>query len=136
MIRKTFFLNNHTQNVVEKLVPYLLPYFKWDLLLLFCCLSHQEKLYMIHLLQKFFYDIWITAFHWCFQPNLISGKKWLKKLFYNFIYSIINHDLSPFECSTPSSSLSLVDTKLIPIVDWIFHVSDFLKSFMIPLSML
>ena len=40
--------------------------------------------------------------------------------------------LSIFECVTWSSSLSsLEEVKLIFIVCWIFHVSDFLRSFMI-----
>ena len=34
----------------------------------------------------------ITIFHWCFQPNLISRKKWLKKSLYNFICFINNYD--------------------------------------------
>ena len=36
----------------------------------------------------------IGIFDWCFQPNLISRKKWLKKFLYNFIFFIINHDIS------------------------------------------
>ena len=34
----------------------------------------------------------ITNFQWCLEPNLISAKKLIKKLFDNFIYFIINHD--------------------------------------------
>ena len=33
--------------------------------------------------------------------------------------------LSPFECITHSSSLSLEEIKLIAIVNWIFYLSDF-----------
>ena len=40
--------------------------------------------------------------------------------------------LSLFECLSCSSSLSsLEEIKLIVIANWIFHVSDFLRSFMI-----
>ena len=42
---------------------------------------------------------------------------------------IIISMLSPFECMTHSSSLSLDDIKLIVIVYWIFHISDFLRPF-------
>ena len=38
--------------------------------------------------------------------------------------------LSLFECITHSSSLSLEEIKLIAIFNWIFHVSDFLRLFM------
>ena len=39
--------------------------------------------------------------------------------------------LSLFECITRFLSLALKETKLIDIVNWIFHVSKFLRSFMI-----
>ena len=39
--------------------------------------------------------------------------------------------LPVFECITSSSSVSLEDIKLIAIVNWIFHASDFLRSVMI-----
>ena len=40
--------------------------------------------------------------------------------------------LSNFECITRSSALSsLGEIKSIAIVNWIFHVSDFLRLFMI-----
>ena len=42
---------------------------------------------------------------------------------------------SLFECITRSSSLSsLEETKIIAIVNWIFHVSDCLRSFTMPLK--
>ena len=44
---------------------------------------------------------------------------------------IIISTLSLFECITPSSSLSLKDTRLIAILLWVFHVSTFLRSLMI-----
>ena len=37
--------------------------------------------------------------------------------------------LSLFECITCSSSLSMEEVKLFAIVNWIFHVSDFLRLF-------
>ena len=41
--------------------------------------------------------------------------------------------LPPFECITHSSSLSsLEEIRLIAIVNWIFHVSDFSRLFMMP----
>ena len=75
----------------------------------------------------------ITIFHWNFQPNLIPWKKWFKKFFYNFICLIINHDFDVviFWIITRSSSLSLKERKLIAIINWIFHASDFLRFFMI-----
>ena len=42
--------------------------------------------------------------------------------------------LSIFECITRSSSLSMKKLKLIAIVNWIFHVSDFLRVFMMLLK--
>ena len=38
--------------------------------------------------------------------------------------------LSLFECNTCCSSLSLEKIKLIATADWVFHVLDFLKLFM------
>ena len=35
-----------------------------------------------------------------------------------------------FECIAHSSSVSLKNIKLIAIVNWIFHASDFLRLFM------
>ena len=46
---------------------------------------------------------------------------------------IMNSMLSLFECITHSSSLSLEVIKLTAIVNWIFYVSDSLKSFKISL---
>ena len=43
----------------------------------------------------------------------------------------MNYILSLFECIMRSSSLYLEEIKLIAIVSWIFHVSNFLRSFMI-----
>ena len=38
--------------------------------------------------------------------------------------------LSLFECIAGSSSLSMEEIKLFAIVNWIFHVSEFLRLFM------
>ena len=38
--------------------------------------------------------------------------------------------LSLFECITCSSSLSMEETKLFAIVNWIFHASDFFRLIM------
>ena len=73
----------------------------------------------------------ITALHWCFKSNLIPRKKWLKKLFWNFICMVINHDFFVIILwITHSLSLSLEELKLIAVVNWILHVSGFLKSFL------
>ena len=66
----------------------------------------------------------ITAFNWCFLSNLIFKKKWLKALFYNFIFLLlfISSILSLLTYITNSSLLSLEDIKLISIVNWIFQI--------------
>ena len=45
---------------------------------------------------------------------------------------IVNHNfyINNFECITCSSSLSMEEIKLFAIVTWTFHVSGFLKLFM------
>ena len=64
---------------------------------------------------------------------MIPGKKWLKAFFYNFNCFIIKHNLYVilFECITIFSSLSLEDIKLVAMVNWIFHVWAFLRTFII-----
>ena len=42
--------------------------------------------------------------------------------------------LSLFECITRFSSLSMEEIKLFAIVNWIFHESDFLRLFMMPIK--
>ena len=42
--------------------------------------------------------------------------------------------LTFFEFITHSSSVSLEEIKLITIANWIFHVSDFLRSFIVSLK--
>ena len=64
---------------------------------------------------------------------MIPGKKWLKAFFYNFNCFIIKHNLYVilFECIRIFSSLSLEDIKLVAMVNWIFHVWAFLRTFII-----
>ena len=66
----------------------------------------------------------ITPFNWCFLSNLIFKKKWLKALFYNFIFLLlfISSILSLLTYITNSSLLSLEDIKLISIVNWILQI--------------
>ena len=117
-------------------------FYWWTLLVLFCFLTNQENLYMIDHDLDLFCDIFNTITNiiedkpttsHCLQIILISVFKWIKKFFYNFICYITNHDFCviPFECITCSSSLwSLEEIKLIVIVKCVFHVSDYLRSFM------
>ena len=111
--------------------------FSIDLLLLFCFLSNQEILYMIHLNLDLVYGICntkmntikykITRSHWCFQSNMISKKKWLKKLFHNFICVIINDEFCAIAVSMNYTLFIIFfrGRKLLAIVMWIFHVSVF-----------
>ena len=73
----------------------------------------------------------IATYHWCFQPSLISIKKWFKKLFNNFIWVIINHEFYVIIIRSISyfSIMSLEERKLIAIVNWIFHITDLLRLF-------
>ena len=69
----------------------------------------------------------INTFHSHFQPSLTSRKKCLKNLYYNFICSIMIHDF--YVITLWMHFKSLGETKLIAIVNWIFHVSDFSRFF-------
>ena len=75
----------------------------------------------------------VATFHWCFQPNLIPGKKLLEKFFYNLICVIINHDFYAitFWMHYTLFIITFRWHKANCFVNWIFDVSDFLKSFMI-----
>ena len=64
-------------------------------------LFNHDNLYIIHHILDLSYDIYNTINeqnqrenHYlpCFQPNLRSRKKRLKKFFWDFIWLIINHD--------------------------------------------
>ena len=68
----------------------------------------------------------ITASHWCCQPSLISIKDNFDIYLEFYVISLwILH------ITLNSSSLSLEERKLIAIFNWTFHVSDFLRSFMV-----
>ena len=118
------FLHDLTQLLHRIENIYYLLYW-WNLLLLFCFLSNQENLYMIHHDLNITEDK-LTTVLW-FQIILISIFKWIKKFFHNFIYFIINHDFHViiFEYITRSSSLFMEEIKLFAIVNWIIYVSGF-----------
>ena len=111
-------------------------------MLLFCFLSNQENLYIIHLVQNLFYVNYdIIHKHNQKIKSLplidVSNPIWyLERSNWKF-FSITSFALSlimilmllPFKCITLSSSLSLKEIKLIAIVNWIFHVLDFLGTF-------
>ena len=78
--------------------------------------------FVVQLMNTIKYEM--TTFYWPFQPNLISRKNWLKNLFYNFIFFIINHHFYFI-------ALQMQDMQLIAIIKWISPVSDFLRLFMI-----
>ena len=75
----------------------------------------------------------ITTSHWCFQTNLISLKKWFKSFFNNFIFVVINHEFYVVALSIYYALFIIVFIRnyLIALVNWIFHVSDFLRSVII-----
>ena len=114
-------------------------FYWWAWLLIFCFLSNQENLYIIHHNSDLFYDIYnITNEHnWRqthrFQIILISIFKWIKKLFSNFVCFIINHDLYVITFSMHYMLLIIIyrRSKVVAIVNWIFHMSDTLGLFMI-----
>ena len=116
--------------------------FSIDLLLLFCFLSNQEILYMIHLNLDLVYGICntkmntmkdkITRSHWCFQSNMISKTKWLKKLFYNFICVIVNDKFCAIAVSV-NYTLFIIFFRGNKITCYCyvnFPLSVFLRSFM------
>ena len=108
----------------------------------FCFLSNQENEH-IHNDLELFYDIYNTlSDHYWRQTHYLSLIlnhfaicylfmlfKWIKTFFHNFTASSLNiiSMLSLFEYITWSSSLSMEKINLFVIVNWIFHVSDFLR---------
>ena len=79
-------LHNLTQSLqLIESINYL--FYLWGLLLPF-------KLYFMAFViqQKITIKYEITTLHWRFQAKLITGKKLLKKFFYNFIGFIVNHN--------------------------------------------
>ena len=101
-------------------------------------------MYMVHLNSDLFYDIY-NKINEHNQTNLLSFIDSFNLFWYLFLSdsksssttssasSFIIISMSPvFECISYSSSLSsLEETKLIASINWIFYVSDFLRSFMI-----
>ena len=85
-------------------------------------------------LWHFIFDCVLT-FNWCFQPNMIPRKKRLKKSFYNFIFFIINRVFYVINFwkffIIHSSSLRLEEINWTVIVNWMLHVSNFFRSFMV-----
>ena len=78
----------------------------------------------------------ITFSHWRFQISLISWTKLLKhsnSLSTTSFASVkfVNFSLLLFECITCSFLASFENIKLIVIVNWISHVSEFWRSIII-----
>ena len=115
-----------------QLIESIYYHFYWWDLMFFWFLSNQGNIYMIcHIKNLFYYisktinglnQIWSQYLLLMFpiQPNLMFRKKRLKMFFWFAL--IIMSLLSLFECIT---LWSLEDIKLIAIVNWIFHASDF-----------
>ena len=64
---------------------------------------------------------------------LISVFKWIKESFYNFICFITNHEFHVITFWIHYMLFIIIifrEIKLIVIVNWIFHVPEFLRSFM------
>ena len=110
-----------------------------DLLLLFCCLSNQENLYMIHHgicygLCKTITKSKIKSLPFVNVSNPVwrlerSDWKNSAKALSALLWVMISM-LLLFKCITRSWSMPLEETKVSAIVNWIFHGSDFLRLFM------
>ena len=112
---------------------------------LFCFLSNKENLYMIYTSSDLFYDICNTINEQKQRQNhylsfidvsnsiwYLEKSVWKSSCINSLALSLIVISvLSLFECFTRSPSVSLEELKLIAIVKWIFHVSYFLRSFVI-----
>ena len=89
----------------------------WDLLLLLCFLSNRDNVYMVYYNSDLFHHICSTINEhdeiWNCYPLITMSM------------------LSLFECIKRSLSVFLEDIKLIAIVDWVFHVSNFWRLFLI-----
>ena len=98
---------------------------------LFGFLSNLVNLHIIHLDLDLIKDK-INLSHWCFWSNLISIK-WFKRLFNNFNCVIINHKFNVLTLWMHYVLFIILfrRNKIIAIVNWIFYISDFLRSFMI-----
>lgn len=71
----------------------------------------------------------IAPSHWCLYTNLIPWKKWLEKFINNVICIIIRRKFYLYCHSLKALHVLfltyLEEIKLIGIVNWIFHVSEF-----------
>ena len=78
-------------------------------------------------------QIRITTLRWSFQSNLIFSISESKSssIPLSALSLIMIFILSLFECVTRPSLLSLKEIRLIVTANWFFHVSNFLRSFMI-----
>ena len=114
---------------------HLLFFYGWDLLLLFCFLSNQENLYMIHYKCDLFYGYHDTINEPNSLPFIDSKLFWYLFLSESKRFFITSYASSLimipvfllFECITRLSSIFMEEIKLFVIVNWIFHVSDFLR---------
>ena len=110
----------------------------------FVFLCNPENLSMICLIKSLFYDIyntisednqiWNNYLYLMILSLLQICKEVIEKVFItSFALSLIMTSLlSLFECIECSSSLSLEEIKVIATVNWIIHVPDFLRSFIMP----
>ena len=116
-----------------------------DLLLLFCFLSNLENLYLIKHDYDVFYDTYNAIdepderqFQYLLSiPNYFGIYFWMIcKDFYNFNCFIINHVFLVITFWMHYTLFIFISrkVKLITIVNRIFHVSDFLRLFMISLK--
>ena len=109
-------------------------------MLLFCSLSNQENLYMVHYDSNLFYDIYNTTIehnrrqthYLLLVPNYFDIYfEWIKKFFYNFICFIINDDFYVITFGMHYMLFIIIyGKKLFAIVNWIFRVTGFLRLFM------
>ena len=76
----------------------------------------------------------ITTSHDVSSPIwYLEWSDWKSSSITSFALSSVMISMLPLsECITSSSSISLGEIKLIAIVNWILHVSDFLRLFMLP----
>ena len=118
--------------IVTAYCKHLLP-FSLTGFFVFLFWSNQENLYIIPNNLDLFYDIYNTIWSmWTWSttnslPSIFSSKLiWCLLKIDSALSLIMISMLSFSECITCSSSLSLEETKLIAIVNWIFQVLDFL----------
>ena len=114
-----------------------------DLLLLFCFLSSWRIniwaiTFNIYFMAFVRHDLnWIknkiTSCHWCFSISLIYWTKWLKLFITNFICITLRCKFNIVATWMHSRffSVSFEEIKLIAIVSWIYHVSEFRRSIII-----